>query len=133
MAVESKLATLFVELAAKGIEQTTKALGGVKSALAATAAAAARMSETFSSIAGGAAKLAAVFTVAAGGSLGVRVAALDKAVWKASRWVQGAPGGPISRKEQRRRGLCAGLKPRRGGLPQRFFGEKPLQSHLPGG
>src|SRR5262249_19373056 len=60
---------------------------------------------------------------AAGVCLGVRFAALDKAVRASSPSVRGAPLGPISGDEPRRRALCGGLRPRRGGYRRRFVGE----------
>jgi hypothetical protein len=51
------------------------------------------------------------------------LAAFDKAVWKTSRCVQGAPGGSISGDERRREVLCAGLGSRRGGCRRLFWGK----------
>src|SRR5262249_52087501 len=64
--------------------------------------------------------------------LRLRFAAFDKAVCQVSRSVQGAPGGPISEKEQRSRVWCAGLGLRRGGRRQRFLGGQPLVPFLRG-
>jgi hypothetical protein len=56
----------------------------------------------------------------------------DEKRWRVSRWVQGAPGGPISRNEERERVLCPGLGLGRGGCRRRVLVGEPLLAFLRG-